>query len=1032
MAPQKDKRDNITDPDKKTGTVGNKINELGAKAKRFFVQAGQKIKETFRGLQTDSAKPEKPKQKKIVNQKPAQVKPKARPIQSKPKASPSQAKQPLAPQKPLPKQAPLKAESKAKKPEEKVSEETVVFSDDMTKQFSPTAPKKAPLKKPVQKLTQAQKDETQFIPAVKHQSIFKPREKKPNFVLGVMLTTIKLSFVAIILVVAIGIGSVMGVANAYLGTTPELDVSKISDQNQNTKIYSAIDGSYITTYTGLENRDVASLDEIPDDLKNAVIAVEDIRFYEHNGVDFRRLLGAFVSNLSSSKTEGGSTITQQLVKNTLLTNERSYKRKLQEAYLATELEKKYTKDEILQAYLNAIPLGGTIYGVKTAAHDYFNKELSELNLREMICIAAITQNPTRYNPRTATYTHPEYLPDLINRMNIVAERMYWDGMITEEQYNEVMVPASEYLADESTSDNKVLKEGYLDIWKAEMNVQETSPTNELYPYPHFIEYMMYDVQTFMLEKEGLEDTKANRQKVDNELRVGGYKIYATVDPKIQETVQNTLSEYDGYPTKLPSGVETELTDSAGNVTEQPQSSAVVIDNSTGYLVAIVGSRDDPEVKRSLNRANTGLQVGSSIKPLAVYGPAFDTGYGAASPVANIPVPISGWIVDGEDSSPTITGTQGPVTMRTAIVKSLNVAAARTLMDYVTIDTSVEYLHKLGIPDENITPTGVGLALGGSTVTPIQMTGAYAAIANEGEYRQPVSFTKVLDADNNVVIDTETDRDVHEAFKPSTAYMLTDILEDAVQEGTGSQARLDGMTTAGKTGTVGDNKGVTFAGYTPYYTSMVWVGHDLAKTIGSKAYGGGIAAPLWKEYMQKIHEGLTDKEIIDGTPEDFNINTSVTVCQYSGLKPGSGCVTFTDWMAKGDEPTEVCNQCSSVSVKMCGLSGKRFVEGLCPEEYAYTVGGGRIFPENSPYAQWLGGGSAGLTASEPVMGEGGYYVSGGDPTTDCDGAHIAVPTPTPSEVPSAIPTPTFNPIPTPTPSTAPTHTPDPSPSVAPEG
>ena len=221
--------------------------------------------------------------------------------------------------------------------------------------------------------------------------------------------------------------------------------------------------------------------------------------------------------------------------------------------------------------------------------------------------------------------------------------------------------------------------------------------------------MMYDVQTFMLEKEGLEDTKANRQKVDNELRVGGYKIYATVDPKIQETVQNTLSEYDGYPTKLPSGVETELTDSAGNVTEQPQSSAVVIDNSTGYLVAIVGSRDDPEVKRSLNRANTGLQVGSSIKPLAVYGPAFDTGYGAASPVANIPVPISGWIVDGEDSSPTITGTQGPVTMRTAIVKSLNVAAARTLMDYVTIDTSVEYLHKLGIPDENITPTGVGLA-----------------------------------------------------------------------------------------------------------------------------------------------------------------------------------------------------------------------------------------------------------------------------------------------------------------------------------
>ena len=206
--------------------------------------------------------------------------------------------------------------------------------------------------------------------------------------------------------------------------------------------------NYLATYTGLENREWANLEEIPKDLQNAVIAVEDIRFYQHNGVDFRRLLGSFISNLTSSSTQGGSTITQQLVKNELLTNERSYKRKLQEAYLAMELEQTYSKDEILEAYLNAIPLGGTVYGVKAAAKDYFGKELSDLTLRQMICIASITQNPTKYNPRRSTYTVTENLPALINRMNIVAERMYWSGYITEEQYNEVYVPAKEYLADE--------------------------------------------------------------------------------------------------------------------------------------------------------------------------------------------------------------------------------------------------------------------------------------------------------------------------------------------------------------------------------------------------------------------------------------------------------------------------------------------------------------------------------------------------------------------------------------------------------
>ena len=1003
MAPNKDFRDTIKN--------------AGGKVKSFFSSAADKIKDVFSGASNQVKKAADKNVRKIKRPTPVssgnqEIPPK--PVKTRTYVPKAKAR----PEKPAAKQPAQNKPLQKKSPGTPVSDETVIFSEPVGKKIKTAA---TPLK-----------EQTQPIPVTGNKkSIFKPRDKKPNFVLGVILTTIKFTFVAVIIAAIIGVGSLMGVANAYLDTTPELDVEKIQDQSLSSKIYYQ-DGDttkLLATYTGSENRDYAALEDIPEDLRNAVIAVEDIRFYDHNGVDFRRLVGAFLSNMSSSKVEGGSTITQQLVKNKLLSNERSYKRKLQEAYLATELEKKYSKDEILEAYLNAIPLGGTVYGVKTAAKDYFGKDLSELNLREMILIASITQNPTKYNPRLATYTYPEHLPDLINRMNIVAERMYWAGMITEEEYNEVTIPSADYLAPECLAPgyegDKILKDGYLDTWKEMMQVQPESPANELYQYPHFVEYVVHDVQTFLLEKEGLEDTEANRAKVDREMRAGGYEIYTTLNPTIQETVQNTLADYDGYPT-LPKNVSTEITDSSGIVTQQPQAAAAVIDNETGYLVAIVGSRDTPTIRRSINRANEGLQVGSSMKPIAVYGPAFDIGYGPVSPVAYIDAPITGWLVkDGSEGAPAIQSgaEQGPIEMRTAVVKSLNVAAARTLMDYVTIDTSVEYLHKLGIPDENITPTGVGLALGGSEVTPIQMTAAYAAIANEGEYRQPVSFTQVRDANKNVIIDTTTDRDVHEAFKPSTAYMLTDVLEQAVREGTGNEARLDGITTAGKTGTVGDHKGVTFAGYTPYYTSMVWVGHDQNKSIG-RYYGGGVAAPLWKEYMQKIHEGLPDKPIIEGEPSAFNINTNATVCQYTGLKPGSGCPTFTGWMLSGTEPTEVCSGYHSVSeIKMCGVSGMRFIEGVCPEESAYTIKQ-YSFPSDSPYSRWSGAGS--MIATTPEMAEGAAtYSSGGDPNTECN-VHFPG-----WDLPSESPSPSETPVPTVTPAPTPSVAPEPSPSQDPQ-
>lgn len=999
MAPKKDIRDTIKD-------LGNKVKDTAKDVGKKAGGLGEKIKNVFRVQEEESAS-EKP-----VKVKPATVKDvKVRPAKKTTSSSDGLKK--------LPKDAP--------------TEETVVFSDDMTKQFSPDAVNKP--SRPLKKSPTPKKEMTQEIPVVGKRSLFKPRDKKPNFALGVVLTTIKTGFVAIVIVVAIAFGSLFGVANAYLGSTPELDVGKIETQSENSQIYLDSDGSLLATYTGLENREWANLEEIPKDLQNAFIALEDIRFYDHNGVDFRRLVGAFFSNVSTNSSQGGSTITQQLVKNELLTNERSYKRKLQEAYLATELESTYSKDDILEAYLNAIPLGGLVYGVKAAAKDYFNKDLSSLTLKEMICIASITQNPTKYNPRRATYTKPENLPGLINRMNIDAERMYWNGNITKEQYDEISTPSEEYLAPEcleQDSDGKwklkegadmVLREGFLDTWKAEMNILEKSPTSALYEYPHFVEYVIYDVQTFLLEKEGLEDTKANRNRVDRELRTGGYRIYATIDPGMQQSVQDTLANWENYP-DMASKIEH---DADGNPYEiiQPQSTAVVIDNSTGQLKAIVGSRTTPDKMRTFNRAYNGgsnqgqKQVGSSIKPIAVYGPAFELGYGEGSYVPNIDEDIKGWLDDeGKPSHPKLTGANEPITIHDAIVNSRNVAAAQTIMNYVGVENSVEYLYKLGVSEESLqgTSTGAGLSMGGSNISPIEMAGAYATIARGGEYKQPISFTKVLDSKGNVVIDAENDREIHEAFSAGTCFMLTDSMEDALISGTGTKARLDNMTTAGKTGTNDGNRGMFFAGYTPYYTSTLWVGNDSFEIKLPTGDAGRVVAPIWKTYMQKIHENLPDKAIMEGTAADYGL-AEATVCKYSNKKPSSGvCAPVQALMPVNspllEEDCDVCVSSSSSEVKICSVSGLLFVDGVCPEASAQSIPiSSRTFAKGSPYENWSSSSTSSYTGVDGLE----YPI----PTESCSPEHhpiIVTPTPTnpiPSPVPTIKPQPTPSPVPTPT-------------------
>ena len=774
-------------------------------------------------------------------------------------------------------------------------------------------------------------------------SIFKARTKKPNFVLSVAATTIRLSFVLALCVALALLGAVVGIAKAFVDTAPTLDLAALDAQDKTSFIYDS-QGNLITDYKGTEDRIMVSIDEIPEMLQNAFIAVEDARFYEHNGVDVKRIVGALVANFTSGSTQGGSTITQQLIKQTVLSSEQSYKRKLQEAYLAMELETRYTKKQILESYLNTIFLGGSYYGVRVAAYGYFGKSLDQLTLRECAMLAGLTRSPNYYNPRSNFYTRNtegSSTPDITNnRTDYVLRQMRENGLITAQQYNAAL--------DRSTA-----------------SVLEKSPAStDMYAYPHYVEYAISDVVDTFLDLNGLEDTSANRYAMENKLRTGGYSVYLCLDTEIQEIVEDTLANWSSYPRlRDPSDKVYQSRNSDGTYTEieQPQAAACVFDYRTGELKAIVGGRYKPTTRKTLNRASgMTMPVGSSIKPLTVYAPAIDLGASPASIAYNMPVPISGWKdSSGKDSWPKNYGGggyKGPQSFRSALRNSYNTAAAQILMTYVGVSRSVEYLHLMGIPDKNINADPFGLALGSSGLTPVQMAVAFGTIANKGVYQQPLSFSRIVDSNGNVVVDMHQQQDRHQVFKPSTAYLVVDMLKEAVQSGTGTKAKISSQVVAGKTGTNSDSKGVFFAGMTGWYSASAWIGHDNYKALSSKATGGNAAAPLWQSFMEKIHKAknLDSREIIDGTPSDYNL-VRVTTCGVSGQLATDACYndvngykTITDYWSADSVPTAYCSMHKSVSV--CTESGLLATD-YCPS-YSVETRGIVLIPRGHPLYDYI--------------------------------------------------------------------------------
>ena len=779
------------------------------------------------------------------------------------------------------------------------------------------------------------------LPPEEPHSLFRPDTRKPNFAVSVLLNTVRTLLVILLLAGIGGAGALIGIAKGYMDTAPELDLAALDSQAQTSFIYDR-NGKLITEYKGSENRVMVSLNAIPKVLRNAFIAVEDARFYSHSGVDLKRIVGAFVSNLSSSGTQGGSTITQQLIKNTLLSSEVSYKRKIQEAWLSLQLEMKYSKDQILESYLNTIYLGENYYGVQVAAEGYFGKSLGELTLRECAMLAGTTNNPYYYNPRRNFYTRTggdrDYAAVTNNRTNYVLRCMYENQFITYEQYQQALDPAT-------------------------ASVREKAPSEStgMYPYAHYVEYAVREVAGILLELNGLEDTAANRAAMENKFRTGGYHVKLALDPEIQGTVEETVRNWNKYPAlRDPSDKVFRSKNADGTYTEiiQPQAACAVLDYRTGELKAIIGSRTEVTARKTLNRAvDMKMPVGSSIKPIAVYAPALELGASPASIVYNMPIPIAGWKDSkGNDAWPSNyggAGYVGPETLRTAMARSHNTAAAYTLLTMVGVDRSVDFLHRLGIDDEHIDATPFGLSLGSSGVTPLQMTVAFGVLANGGVYQEPISVLGISDAAGNVVWDGHQHQERRRVFSDSTAWMAVDMLKTVVSSGTGTSARIKGQTVGGKTGTNSDQKGVFFAGMTGYYSSALWVGHDNYKALSSKSTGSGAAAPLWQAYMSKIHAGLSNRDILDGDAADYGL-VRVTTCGVSGQLATDACMhdamgygTVTDYWKAGTQPTVYCQM--HVSQTLCADTGMP-AGPFCPNP---VTSGVITLPAGHPLYNYLG-------------------------------------------------------------------------------
>lgn len=885
--------------------------------------------------------------------------------------------------------------------------------------------------------------------------------RKPRFTLKKLLV---ITLMTVLISLTLFAGSVGLAFVNILTTAPEIDPYSINSGFEETSLIFDKDKNLLEKVETAEYRTFVKLNKVPQFLKDAFISIEDERFYEHPGVDPKGILSSLYENFKAGGVvRGASTITQQLIKNTFLSNEQTLTRKLKEIYLALNLETKLSKDQILESYLNMISLGQNSYGVQEASRTYFSKNVDEINIAQAALLAGIVKGPNIYQPfyRVSPLKFDEATMRKIGETEILGEKYIL-------VFNTKSVQRQKVILKKMLELGKINQTEYNEAINFDVVASlKPSAKKETEITSYATDYVKNQVVEDLMEKYQI-----TKQKAQERLFTGGLRIYSTIDTKVQKDLDEVNRNFNGILLgdlkryKAPLLVDRNL-DKAGNIVDkdgnlvyykkenlltddgylfipkgefsinangdlaitssrilaykkstdiqdyytidgsknllthrvgglavpdayylrqarhsliikaeffekndkfykvnetgnlfinpeyfynnktglvQPQSATVIMDYKTGHIVAMIGGRD-VKGSRILNRAtDTARQPGSSMKPLAVYLPALDNGFTAASPILDIPMITA----DGKVWPNNVyTGFKGITTLRESLIYSINVSSARTLKK-IGIPTSIKYLKKLGIinednpskdnfvqasenkthNDENL----ASLALGGMTkgVSPLDMTAAYSAIANDGVYNEPIIYTKVLDKDGNIVLEKEAKQ--RRVVSPQIAYVMKDILRSTAYEHTGKNAIIKGQASAGKTGTTDYNADFWFVGFTNYYTAATWMGNDSPKiTITQNSW---LAAKLWGHIMTKIHQ---DKESKPKFAQPDGI-VKAYVCTKSGKKPNQFCssdprgVVREEIFAKGTEPTETCNVHVALEVNS---SNNKLATEFTPEELKIT-------------------------------------------------------------------------------------------------
>lgn len=640
-----------------------------------------------------------------------------------------------------------------------------------------------------------------------------------------ILRLIKIQIVLLLIVIA---GVTYYYVGGYAATVSELKSEAVSivrksspatfRQIETSEVYDT-NGDTISVLKGEKDVYYITFNQIPTYVTQAIISIEDKKFYQHKGVDYKAILRALIAAMKEGEvTQGASTITQQLARTIFLSSEKTWQRKVEEIYIASELENKYSKDQILEFYLNNVYFANGYYGIQAAAKGYFSKDVSELSLSETCYLLAIPNSPTYYDP----VANPD---NTLTRRDLILASMYKDGMIGESTYNAA-------LQEEITLN----RSGNL-----KNNFVET--------------YVYYCATRALMAEEGFEfktdfesdeaeaaydaSYEAAYNACNKTLFTAGYRIYTTIDLSMQEQLQaaidNNLSDFTDVNDE---GIYT------------LQSAAVCIDNSTGKTVAIVGGRSQEVNGYTLNRAfQSYRQPGSSIKPLIVYTPALERGYTPDTIV------VDEEIEDGpENAGKTYSG---EITLREAVAKSKNTIAWK-LYEELTPQTGISYLKKLGFARITDDDYGMAACLGGLTVgvSPLEMAMGYNTIYNDGYMRDTSCISRITDSTGELIYEA-SDEEI-EIYKENAARIMTDMLQSVVTDGTAKGIDLGDMPVAGKTGTTNSNRDGWFVGYTGYYTTSVWVGYDIPKQVPGLT-GSSFPATIWQEYMSGIHEGLIPME-----------------------------------------------------------------------------------------------------------------------------------------------------------------------------